>query len=159
MKVLFANQMQIRLFVKFIYGVCYWGNFCVFFITKYVSSCSIAWILNFTLLGRILNFLELFSIIKDPFAKYLFTKRDRQFNMKVEFGFSMNSWKYTNFSNTSGMPIQINILKPFSQIFYWKKYCLRFWIDNIYSQYKHKPLWDNNGNKLIPNKFVLVLLL
>ena len=62
-----------------------------FSITKYVSSCSIACIPNFTLSGRILNFLGLFSIIKDPFAKYLFTKRDRQFNMKVEFGFSMNS--------------------------------------------------------------------
>ena len=128
-----------------------------FFIEKSVSSWSIAWIISFTSFGRLLNCLELFAIIKKPFDKYLFTKLYHQFNTTCEFGFSMSPWKYTRFSNTSGIPIPSNILWLVCSNIYHKKWCLMFWIDKIYSKFKHNSIWDNKGYNLSTDSILLVL--
>ena len=124
-----VNKIQIRLYVKFLYGFCYWGNCFIFAITKYVSSCSIAWILNLTSFGSIFVYLESFSIINNPFDKYLFTKGYWKFNITVEFVFSMNPWQDTRFSNSSGIPIPSNklIFVSLNVVFFEMLHNLFYW--------------------------------
>ena len=49
--------------------------------------------------------------MNNPFDKSLLIRRDRQFNITVEFDFFMNPWQDTRFSNISGMTIPSNTLK------------------------------------------------
>ena len=77
--------------------------------------------------------------------------------MTVEYGFFINPLQVTSFSNSSGIPIQSNILKLSCSNILLEEIVRKVFIDTIDSKYKHNCLWDNKEHNLTPYTLFLVL--
>ena len=152
------KQMQIRLYAQFLFGVFYWGNCCGFCDNKICFLLINRVILSFSPFRTLLNCVEFCLII---------TKTFLNINSPIKIGNSiwqlnlLSPWIHVRIESSLTLlefQYQVIYYNSLVWIFYQKRCCLIFWIDNIDIHCKNNSILQNKGHNLTSYTFLLGVL-